>query len=645
MKKIIFKTTILMLIQILFLAQNTLAGDDFVEKSALSPQLQIQSDLLSNPYFSPGHAKLLTSLSNRISRKNKKFFDREKIESLLLKVEYHNSENIRQAKTIDDIRPEGMKNFERDIYIQNNRSGECSGNCDRCYKHNAGRRMIKQKLDPMSVEEIEQIIQEAFSFNITGISLNGEDSFDDWESLLAVAQAYMKVKNTISLPKDSALRIISNGFAIIADLNNAEDRFKELHRTGVDFELDLSWDADKVKLLKKRHGWTKDQVITKMAKMVIIFRDIFPDNKLAIRTSCRRSELKANDLFRKKLREKFRDLSGDKYYRSWQNDEYPYPEREEFNPNKKVIKKAWREEFNSLTLESKIGFVQCFCNGFIDMAASTMSNCWVYSNNFNRKISAKNFKKSFISSFLHPLFRHLYLGSYAERATGKLRELFFACSFYPEYWEMNLTFEQFETKIINDAALRTKIGLLSLLRDILLSYNEEEHLISPISNIKNIPNALIPQLVSKEILTAYLRYLDELGFEGIKDDEYGDNHAFFKLYQIWRNYRNGKIENKEELKNIVLHFLEDFESLEFLPFLNKIANSQGIYISLNLDSDKLKSFFDQLTEESIRDIFRNILLEDVFPEFVDQEAVDKTYSVVKRMNIINRGRQFIEMAI
>ncbi|MDD5745778.1 MAG: hypothetical protein PHO30_00800 [Candidatus Omnitrophica bacterium] len=602
-KKIIPIVTML-LVPMLLMGQYVHADNKCaVHEASLSPKILIPAEVVAGVrQFTQQPVSL-----DRLYRENKLS---ARVESLLGKVRYYKSDNISAARDRDTVRQNGL-DIETVLYIQNNRTGKCSGRCENCYKYHGGWGNDRV-LDPLSLQDIERLVYQAFVFDIRTISLNGEDSFDDWPSLLTIARACVTGKEQILYPFGYALHIFSNGYAILNDLDNAEKKFRELKSTGADFRLCLSWDYDKVMFLSKSGGITEDAVITNMALMLIAFRKVFPESELIINNTVTSGQKERNRIFLRQLDEKFTRLSGKRKYPAWT---VWNGRRSEFAGSSSDTKVTWRDRFKKLVAKAQRQDFICYYNSFIDAATGTLSNCTIYSTNGRRKVSVATLREMLLAPFQHPLMRHLYYGNREERGRAKCREFLFACCLRPDYWNQPLFFEQFETKIMNDPVLRTKTALLSLLRDILLNY--ETYDMSPpfVSRLESFPKEIIPFLVDDEIVKAYLHYIDEIRYRQIMKDGYGDNHGFFNLYYVWTDFKQGRISNKEELARRTGNVCRTYQFEAFLPYIRNIARRMGADIGPGSDPDDTWKFFEQLTRHDMEVIFRNVLEEQIIPSF------------------------------
>jgi len=533
--------------------------------------------------------------------------DYAKTEKLLWQVQYRDTDTIPLASIINEVYKD-----EAVLYIQNNRSGVCSGSCIHCYKHGAGRRQYAS--NPMTLDEIKKIIYKAFAFNIRTISLNGEDSFDDWESLITIARANVNGKSKIPNMLNYRFHIFTNGYAFINNLKNAEEKFQELKDTGISLRLSFSWDTEKVEYLKTQYSWSEDEVITAMANLIIAFKKKLLNSEVKIQNTSLAGQYMKNTNFIIKLAEKVDELSPAK--KIWFG--HNRGKRKVFSldagsraDNKKS--RSWREKFQELLEKAERGSFSCDYGPFIDMATSTLSNCYIYSSNFGREISAANFKDTILLPFKHPLTRHLYMGG-IKRGLAKCREILFACSLEPEYWDESFYFQQIDTKIASDSILKTKIALLFLLRDILLNHERGDNSLPIASYLKSFPKELTPVLVDEEILTAYLRYIDELRYaKWMELDSVW--HGFFNFYYIWSDYKKDEITNADDLLQRVKNICKRLVGKQFLEELQRRAIEIGGEFGPNSETYKLKYFFDELSTTDIHDIFRWALVNQILAKY------------------------------
>ncbi|MGB3082345.1 MAG: methyltransferase domain-containing protein [Candidatus Omnitrophota bacterium] len=551
----------------------------------------------------------------------------EGAEELLWQVRYaDHASPVKHETMLSDIYFNDGFVCDDTLNIQNNRSGKCSfGKCPHCYKRQRKKAAQIRESRPITPSEIDEIIKQAFGFGFGGFRLLGEDSFDDWESLISVLESCERHKDM--LESNYAVQIYTSAIELIKNPQLAKDKFqqiRDINASGV--RLTLSWDYQKVKTIAAELSVDEEVILENMAKVIAAYREVLPDTgQINIDIVHAKEQKEENERFMKSLEKRFLAITKDSKARFPSYVRYtPVKINQPDFPHSDGSSKTWKDRFADLVNKTNQGDFHCKYRPFIDMESGTMSSCLIFSKNQNRDVTADNFKDALLAPFQHPLSRHRYFGSKRERGLSKCREFLFACSLRPDYWDTQDYFDQFESRIFHEEGLMAKIGILFLLRDLLADHSNKD--VPRVAKITLFPEELVPALLDDEILRAYLRYYDAVRCDGLmRDEESYLNSEILAFYSLTNAYKG----REKEAEYCPIYQAESIRKIFASPYLRAWIARKALLMgkSISFDPDnagEMRNFMRSLKESDVIEVFRGFLESEVIPaKIAKRPATDK----------------------
>ncbi|NTU49948.1 MAG: radical SAM protein, partial [Desulfobulbaceae bacterium] len=498
---------------------------------------------------------------------------------LIDQVKYAGDEELlRQVKEPAKRREVVSKLFQNGVfYVQNSRKlsrhTKCSGRCWYCYAHRIPLMERQGETQPMPINEATAVVDTAIQSGFKEIQFNGEDTLDDEESFWKLIDACKD--------KDINLSLFTSGFQLMKP-GYAADFFQKLKdRTGdiKGLSVNISWDPEKVERIKNTPQFNGDidAVFKATAGVIDDYLTVFPESgsderfKYRLAVDCHDAGTgnlalaeERFEAFSKKIRGYIKQSlqSHKKLFFPPGILRLTTPEAvEEGIGRGRVIRqytaKALFEKMAAnveglYTYYHKMDerlLAACTYSPFLDLSMGEMVTCIQRQEYPRRAVTPSNFFDVLLKPFFNPRSRHLYLGEKRARRLAMVKQLGLAFALKPELKEeMQVSFEEVEAFLFSDGELMTKIEMLFLLDDILRQgFSPSQNLF----RLEKVPEALLPLLLSDEILDAYAEYYREYAF----DDEKTRLPSYVQEVQKLKDYLRNNLKDllyENEVRSITL---------------------------------------------------------------------------------------------